>query len=742
MTLANTQTLIGGGLCLVIREDGSLHALDIASSRQSLVVARPAGYPLWRLWLRDATGGERVVAAVEAQRTNISLQGQTLHLIWEELPIAPELQVKATITAETDALHWHLTVNGLHPETALWQVDFPILPSITLPASSGEAQWLMPRAGGYVVRDPDRAILQNNAIGRRVVLTHPGSMTMQFLAYYREGAQGLWLGTQDRDGYVKQFIVAANDRGWELYVRHLPPGQPYRRDSYAIPYPVIAAVCPGHWSQAAERYRTWAIQQPWCGRGPLLTRHDLPRWLLETGLWLWNRGPSSRVIPGALALQEIIKAPVALDWYWWHQTPYDTHYPDYLPPREGTQKFQEAIQMLHAARLRAIVYINGRLWGMGAPSWSAHRAWEAACKQEDGSLYREIYNVFNGAEMTPMCPTTPLWQETLREIVAELINHYQADGVYIDQIGIASPRPCFDTSHGHSLGGGNHWATGYRELITRIREAIANQMDVMIPTEGCCDTYLDLFDAFLVLDNSFERMGFYDAIGLSWEPVPLFAAVYHDYAVHFGSYASLAPPPYDDRWPMGARPPRSSRYRERDFVGAFHAELGRAFVAGAQPMVANFYPEQASDPELQPCWRFLRDLVHTRLQAAPFLLYGRWLPPPKLEVPEIEVDFLVRGIYTPPDQEHIITRHMPAVLASRWLSADGRIGLALANISGRDQPIRWDEDEATPGQPVYRIDGERRLPIGVTRRKGTIYEGEIPARSVQVIELGRRSEGH
>lgn len=740
MTLANVQTLIGGGLCLVIREDGLLHALDLTSSQQSLIMTGPAGYPLWRLWLRDAIGRERIVVATEARQTSISLQEQTLHLTWEELPTAPELQVKATITAETDALYWRLTVDGLHPAASLWQVDFPILPSITLPVGPGEAQWLMPRAGGYVVRDPDHAILQNDAIGRQVILTHPGSMTMQFLAYYREGDQGLWLGTQDRESYVKQFIVAANDRGWELYLRHLPSGQPYWRDAYAIPYPVVTAACPGHWSQAAERYRAWAIRQPWCTRGPLLTRHDLPRWLLETGLWLWNRGPSSRVVPGALALQQIIEAPVALDWYWWHQTPYDTHYPDYLPPREGAERFREAIQALHAACLRAIVYINGRLWGTGAPSWSARRAWEAACKQEDGNLYREIYNIFNGAEMAPMCPATSAWQETLREIVAELINGYQIDGVYIDQIGIASPRPCFDASHGHPLGGGDHWAKGYRKLITRVREAIANQVDVMIPTEGCCDTYLDLFDAFLVLDNSFERMGFYDAIGLNWEPVPLFAAVYHDYAIHFGSYASLAPPPYDDRWPIGAKPPRSGRHRERDFVDAFHAELGRAFVAGAQPMVANFYPEQADDPELRPCWRFLRDLVHTRLQAAPFLLYGRWLSPLKLEVPTIAVDFLARGIYTLPDREHIVTRPMPAVLSSRWLSADKRIGLALANISDREQSICWNENEIAPGRPVYRIDGERRLLIGVTRRKGAIYEGKIPARSVQVIEVDPKSD--
>ncbi len=98
-------------------------------------------------------------------------------------------------------------------------------------------------------------------------------------------------------------------------------------------------------------------------------------------------------------------------------------------------------------------------------------------------------------------------------------------------------------------------------------------------------------------------------------------------------------------------------------------------------MVANVDPEQVDDPALQPHWRFLRDLVHTRLQAAPFLLYGQWLQPPALDVPEITVDFLVRGIYTPPDKEHVAQRRLPAVLASLWAAPDGRQALALANIS-------------------------------------------------------------
>ena len=230
--------------------------------------------------------------------------------------------------------------------------------------------------------------------------------------------------------------------------------------------------------------------------------------------------------------------------------------------------------------------------------------------------------------MTPMCPATALWQTTVADLVGELLGGYGLDGVYLDQIAHTALELCHAPDHGHPAGGGNHWRGGYRTLMQVVRRRTQAHPHAILPTEGSCEAYLDLFDAFLVLDNSFERMGFYDKLDLNWESVPLFAAVYHDYALHFGSYASLAPPPYDDLWPQPQGPVRSQRFRERDFADAFYAELGRAFVAGAQPMVSNVYASELDDPSLQAHWRFLRELVHTRLHAAPFLVYGAWLVPP------------------------------------------------------------------------------------------------------------------
>lgn len=147
------------------------------------------------------------------------------------------------------------------------------------------------------------------------------------------------------------------------------------------------------------------------------------------------------------------------------------------------------------------------------------------------------------------------------------------------------------------------------------------------------------------------------------------------------------------------------------------------------------YLSELDDPALHERWRFLRELVQVRRFAAAFLTYGTWRRAPELAAPEITVDFLVRGIYTPPEQEHVVQRRLPAVLASLWVAPDGRLGLALANIGPEAQQIAWRAEDARPGQQTYLIDGRGRSLMGQVGAGGLVFEGAIPGRSVRVIEV-------
>lgn len=56
-----------------------------------------------------------------------------------------------------------------------------------------------------------------------------------------------------------------------------------------------------------------------------------------------------------------------------------------------------------------------------------------------------------------MCPATEYWQNKMINLADKIVNDYNFDGIYYDQIGAIFPVPCFDRTHNHPMGGGNHW---------------------------------------------------------------------------------------------------------------------------------------------------------------------------------------------------------------------------------------------------------------------------------------------
>lgn len=95
-----------------------------------------------------------------------------------------------------------------------------------------------------------------------------------------------------------------------------------------------------------------------------------------------------------------------------------------------------------------------------------------------------------------MCPTTEVWQRTVRETVLRIMNEVGAKGVYIDQIAAAPPVLCMDPDHGHPLGGGHWWTEqGYGPLLTKLRAAMPK--DRMITTECNAEPYIRWMDGYL-----------------------------------------------------------------------------------------------------------------------------------------------------------------------------------------------------------------------------------------------------
>jgi hypothetical protein len=170
----------------------------------------------------------------------------------------------------------------------------------------------------------------------------------------------------------------------------------------------------------------------------------------------------------------------------------------------------------------------------------------------------------------------------------------------------------------------------------------------------------------------------------AWEPIPLFNAIYHDYAITFGSYTSMTGvPPYDDLWPESSRPPEYGRFATFNdkYPDQFAFELARTLVWGIQPMVTNVYPEMLGRKEFEEDMAFLEIVAGFHSKAKEYLTLGSWLPPPVVECPLVAVKMLVRSIYTRPDMVREVVRESPSILASAWGTGDGRCCVVLANFT-------------------------------------------------------------
>lgn len=83
------------------------------------------------------------------------------------------------------------------------------------------------------------------------------------MAHY-DSTAGLMLATQDPGGYCKNFEVnMVSNRFVEFKITHLRPELP---GDGGVPYNTVMGTFTGNWRAAADLYKRWARNQPWCAR--------------------------------------------------------------------------------------------------------------------------------------------------------------------------------------------------------------------------------------------------------------------------------------------------------------------------------------------------------------------------------------------------------------------------------------------------------------------------------------------
>lgn len=339
----------------------------------------------------------------------------------------------------------------------------------------------------------------------QLVMMHHADGTAYFAAEDTEGC-GKYLRMVSEGNSVVFVQQATTSYAWS------------DKGRFTLPWPTVLGFSRDGWQETALRwYRPFTFETRWGAR--TLAERPIVEWIRKADMWLRPGGVKPEALDALRKALQFYGRGVGIHWYYWHAHPFDTNYPEYFPAQDG---FADAVK--EAQRLGAHVtpYINGRLWDPATESYQTLHGSEASCRKADGTLYTEVYSskVLN----TVTCPSSPIWQDVLRDLNRRILTELKTDGVYMDQIGCASSETCYATNHTHAPGGGGWWPAAYRELLEGMRRDIYGS-DQAMTTEECAECYIDLFDMMLVVNSPHSA---------SVRMMPLFPLIYSDRCIYSG----------------------------------------------------------------------------------------------------------------------------------------------------------------------------------------------------------------
>lgn len=465
----------------------------------------------------------------------------TLKLVWKNTAG----QVIVTVEAgEGEKLRWNMQVQ-LHGGS-VGKVHFPILEGLRFET---ENNLIVTWQNGCMLQNPVENFLRKGLqvpfwMGRGEFSyenEYPAGLSYQYTAFYAEAEFGYYFATEDPDAYLKTYRYGYNPalEAMDFSLIHYPENMG-RTESWCMPYDFVMVLFHGDWQTATRLYRTWAIRQKWC-KAPLTEKY-LPEKVKKTELWRVNHtddalGVRTReYFDTSLLLRDTLECNLGLHWYGWNlNTEHDWDTPEYFTEEMKASPWPEELRRWNKRfsdeGIVKIPYTNARLWERTTESWEVENGFAAAVKDEQGRLNHEPWTPQQ--HLTTVCPACALWQEKVARMCREYVLEEGFDGAYLDQVASFNAVPCFDETHPHPRGGGSWWNDGYHRMLSGVRKVLGKEG--IMTTESCCETYVDVFDLFLILDTNFRHNAFAALTEGNVQQLPLFSMIYGDYALSYGS---------------------------------------------------------------------------------------------------------------------------------------------------------------------------------------------------------------
>lgn len=724
---------------LEFAKDGRL--LRLASKQPERDWLVPGGNPLFRLTLAETFEGRvepgelRLVPETAEVATCVRTDEASLQLVFHRLD-GLDLTVTADIALCGDAAEWRLSVEN-NTAFAVRQVEYPWFVFRTPLGERPETERiLLPKQDGVLFGNPSLHPWQkdeNGVMSERYWYPGEGkqwprNLSAQMTAYYDDAA-GLLLYTADPQGHPKRFgPVRAGENGIDLSPVHLRPE--VGGLSFSLEYPVVTRCFTGDWQAAALAYKEWSATAPWCAK-TVAERQDIPDWVKQGAFFLNFR---LRYQPGGEAFldqvpefvqnwkQELGLPMVAMMCGW--EKVGEWAGPDYFPPYGGDERFARMCARLKAQGNRAFPFglsgikllIRRHVPKSGpqpelavdydARRWFREKAVHAAALSPNSTpVVDSDLDAWDGVHAYA-CPATGQAMDQLCGASLKMLQDYGVAVEQADQVLGGGTPPCYSTEHGHPQG----WGLWQVEALQHIygetrRRCKALDPDFVLSQEWISEPFIQHLDLYHARN--------YDKPLGGLEGVPLFSFLYHEYI-----------PCYAGDWTSFLPTNQSGVH--------FH---GWNFVAGNLPAGSpiDMLGEMENHPPEDACPDILEMARHACAAFArrtDFLVQGRMLPSPPLEVPALRLT--IKGLdFGWPRPEITV----PTVLHQLWENPAGERALMLANISGEEQVIRLCMDVWFAGvnPACFRVERNGGEAVCVKAESGVLVLRLTPRDAVAVL---------
>jgi len=457
---------------------------------------------------------------------------------YTDFPGKLQKAVCTIVTApEGDEVRWRIALTPV-PGWAVHQTEYPrLLLNAQIGASPEDDAFVYGNSKGGVTRNiAARAKGESVAWGRQ-----PGSLVAQFACFYDDAAL-FYTACRDGKGEVKDFCANRHADGLFLSWRR------YGWDTVAaeMPYEVVTTSLRGTpdrpcaWQDAADRYKSWAVKQRWCGK-PLRDRDDLPSWMKDApAMCRFHRDAMSdpegiRAWTENHWLKNFPKAPLVMAyWGWEHRA---TWCSDYFPCVPTDEAFTALNNHLMTRDVHAFPWPSGYHWTLmygekpdGTFAYDDRAHFNAvaaphAVWNRNGKIYDRNPGWLEGGHVACMCPgddwTIDWWnKDVCLELAKRGCELVQADQV----VGGAYP-DCWAVNHPHTPGFGLWRTERFRHQLATMRETMRTaQKDAVV----CYEEPEELFNDLVGIQDyrDCEVMG-------EWASV--WNYLYHEYVPAFQS---------------------------------------------------------------------------------------------------------------------------------------------------------------------------------------------------------------